>query len=276
MVTDQPKPLAIQFENVCKSFPSDKRDGSEPIVVLDHLTFSVEDHPNGEFVAILGPSGSGKSTVLNMLSGLLEPDSGIVQCYGKPITDHNPDAVTVPQSYTCFPWLSVLENVRFGLDLQGKSRSEANQIAEEYLAKVGLADRAEARVNELSGGMQQRVAIARALAVKPRLLLMDEPFGALDASIRTDMQQMLLKIWEEERSTIFFITHDITEALLLADRILVLSTKPAKIIQDLIVPFPRPRSAEIQFDDLFQKLSQSLIALLKTQGGTGGQVRVSL
>jgi len=160
-----------------------------------------------------------------MLAGQTAPNIGTVKTFGESINGDNPYAVTVQQAYTTFDWRTVLDNVVLGLEIQKKPVKEREKTAMHYLEKVGLADRAYAFPKELSGGMKQRVAIARALAMKPKLILMDEPFGALDANIREEMQQMLLNIWAEERNTIFFITHDITEAILLADRIVVMSAR---------------------------------------------------
>lgn len=265
----------IEFRGVSKSFIQKNHTHSEVIKVLDNFNLKLENHEDGEFLAVLGPSGSGKSTMLNMLAGLLLPDQGEVFTHGHKITGLNPDTVTVQQAYTCFPWLTAQGNVEFGLKVQGASASEAADKATYYLKKVGLGDRLGAMPNELSGGQQQRVAIARALAVKPHILLMDEPFGALDAQIRAEMQTLLLSLWEEEKNTVFFITHDITEALMLADRIIVLSSKPANIVQDLKVPFVRPRPASLAYDPGFVQLSQSLLELLKSSPGSG-QVRISI
>jgi NitT/TauT family transport system ATP-binding protein len=261
------------LDSVRKTFPSPH--GREPFVAVEGVTFSVPDDGDGEFVALLGPSGCGKSTVLNLISGLLAPDAGEVRIFGETLKGDNPKSVTVQQSYTCFPWLSVLGNVEFGLGIQGKPPAERRRIATEYLEKVGLADRLTASPRQLSGGMQQRVAIARALAMKPRIVLMDEPFGALDAQTRCEMQEMLLRLWSEEKNFILFVTHDITEALLLADRILVFSPRPAKIVQDMKVPFPRPRTPELAYETPFIELSQSLLELLK-RSPQSGQVRVSI
>ncbi|HZP82789.1 MAG TPA: ABC transporter ATP-binding protein, partial [Chthonomonadaceae bacterium] len=187
----------------------------------------------------------------------------------------NPLSVTVPQAYTCFPWLTVQGNVEFGLNIQGKSPQTRRQMAAEYLDKVGLKDRSAAYPRQLSGGMQQRVAIARTLAMRLPIVLMDEPFGALDAQTRADMQQMLLQLWQEEQNTILFITHDITEGLLLADRVIVFSPRPAQIVHDLKVPFARPRQPSLVYDPQFVNLSQALLQLLK-QTPNPGQVRVTV
>ena len=214
----------IEFINVSKRFP--ERKNEPPLEVLKTFDFKVERKDAGCFVVLLGPSGCGKSTILTLISGLALPDEGEVRLNGKLITGPAHDSATVPQAYTCFPWLTVLKNVEFGLTLAGRDKKERKAIAMEYLKKVGLADRCNAYPKQLSGGMQQRVAIARTLAIKPAIVLMDEPFGALDAQTRSEMQQMLMKLWDEEKNTIIFVTHDITEALLLGDRVIVFPTRP--------------------------------------------------
>lgn len=253
----------VELKNVSKLFP-DPRNG-ESLVALEKLNFTIRDEEAGEFVVLLGPSGCGKSTILSLISGLAAPDAGEVRVFGGLVTGPNPKSATVPQAYTCFPWLTALGNVEFGLAIQHKPKAVRRDIAEEYLHKVGLGDRLNAYPKQLSGGMQQRVAIARTLAIKPPIVLMDEPFGALDAQTRTEMQQMLLELWEEEKNTIIFVTHDITEALLLADRVIVLSSRPANIILDKkdldkIFGHQRPPSLvrEKEFVDLCEKLRQQL------------------
>jgi NitT/TauT family transport system ATP-binding protein len=267
----EPPANMIELHGVSKWF-GNKHDR---LTVIDGIDLAVPNKPEGEFIALLGPSGAGKSTILSMLAGLSFADAGEVITNGHAVKGPNPDTVTVQQNYTCFPWLTVQGNVEFGLSIAGKPADERRDVAMHYLEQVELADRAKAFPKELSGGMQQRVAIARALAMRPKIVLMDEPFGALDAQTRADMQQMLLKVWAEETNCIFFITHDITEALLLADRVVVLSPRPAKIVQDLVVPFPRPRPANIIFEEQFIQLSQALLQMLKKSPGSG-QVRVSI
>jgi len=252
----------IELSNVSKRF-DDLRTG-KALVAFENLSLRVEEKDKGQLVVLLGPSGCGKSTILNLISGLLTPDEGAVRAFGEVVTGPNPHSATVPQAYTCFPWLTTLGNTEFGLVVQRKSKRERRRIAIEYLAKVGLDDRLDAFPKQLSGGMQQRVAIARTLAIKPPILLMDEPFGALDAQTRVDMQQMLLNLWAEEKNTIVFVTHDITEALLLADRIVVFSSSPARVIWDLPVTFARPRSPMLVRDEEFIKISGYLLGLLKT------------
>ena len=272
-MVEESRPAVIELKDVSKTFPGGRR--REHVVAVEHVNLTISDEASGEFVALLGPSGCGKSTILSMVGGLMEPTSGEVKTFGKNVQGSNPDTVTVQQAYTCFPWLSVLANVEFGLRIMGKSGAQAKSIATDYLKRVGLGDRLDAYPRELSGGMQQRVAIARALATKSRILLMDEPFGALDAQTRAEMQQMLLELWGQEKQSVLFVTHDITEAVLLAERVIVFSSRPATVAQDVKIPFGRPRPPEILSDPEFVKTCQSLLALLK-QGSTIGQVRVTL
>jgi len=272
----QSSPPVIELTHVSKWFDTPtKTDKNAKVEVVNDVSLSVPDKPEGEFIAMLGPSGCGKSTILNMLAGQTAPNIGTVKTFGESINGDNPYAVTVQQAYTTFDWRTVLDNVVLGLEIQKKPVKEREKTAMHYLEKVGLADRAYAFPKELSGGMKQRVAIARALAMKPKLILMDEPFGALDANIREEMQQMLLNIWAEERNTIFFITHDITEAILLADRIVVMSARPTTIVQDLVVPFPRPRTVEVTASREFVEFSHTVLNILKNQSD-GGQIRVSV
>ena len=273
MVSEQAaKPPIIELENVGKWFNPPRGDR---LVAIENINLSIPDEEDGEFVVLLGPSGCGKSTILSMLSGMYAADTGEVRLFGKPVKYPEPSAVTVPQSYTCFPWLTVLGNVEFGLDVMGVPAAKRRKIAAEYLERVGLSDRLNASPRQLSGGMQQRVAIARTLAMRPPVVLMDEPFGALDAQTRTEMQEMLTALWAREKNLILFITHDITEALLLADRIVVLSPRPARIIHDMRVPLARPRLPAMVYDPKFVALSQALLDLLK-KSPTSGQVRVTL
>lgn len=194
-----------------------------------------------EFVCVIGPSGCGKSTLIRMLAGLESPSSGEVLLDGKPVFAPGPDRGMVFQGYTLFPWLTVKKNVMFGLEMSGHSRSTAEGEAMDWIGLVGLDKFADAYPSQLSGGMKQRVAIARALANKPRILLMDEPFGALDAQTRSKMQANLLEIWRNIDITVLFITHDLDEAIYLADRILVLKAHPGEVNELIEVSVPRPR-----------------------------------
>jgi NitT/TauT family transport system ATP-binding protein len=264
----------VELKKASKWFPP-SRNGGERLVAIEDLSFVVPDEAAGEFVVLLGPSGCGKSTILSLVAGLATPDAGEVRVFGRPVRHPEPEAVTVLQAYTCFPWLTALGNVEFGLTVRNRPAAERRKTAADYLQRVGLGDRLSAYPRQLSGGMQQRVAIARTLAMRLPIVLMDEPFGALDAQTRAEMQQMLIQLWTEEGNLILFITHDITEALLLADRVIVLSPRPAKIVHDMRVPFPRPRPQTLVYEEPFVKLSQFLLQLLK-QTPTSGQVRITV
>lgn len=267
LVQSAAAPAVMEFHQVTKTYTT----GKNSVLALEDISFTIPNEESGEFVALLGPSGSGKSTILNMISGLLSPSTGSLSILGKKITGPTEDAVTVQQQYTCFPWRTVLGNVEFGLEILGITGSEKTDRAMEYIKRVGLGDRGGAYPKELSGGMQQRVALARALALKRPILLMDEPFGALDAQTRADMQQMLMNIWSEEKNTIFFITHDISEAVLMADRILVLSPRPARVVHDVMIPFERPRPIMIQTEPRFAEIVQALLQVLRSAERSAGQ-----
>ena len=215
-----------------------------PVVALNGANLEIQDN---EFICVVGPSGCGKSTLLNILAGLLEPTSGEILVDGKPVEGTSVDRGVVFQQYALFPWLTVKKNVEFGLKLQKKSKEECEAIAMKYIKMVGLEKFTNSYPKELSGGMKQRVAIARAYAVNPSLLLMDEPFGALDAQTRTQLQTELLKTWEEEKKTCFFITHDVEEAILLASRVVVMSARPGRIkeVIDIDIPYPRDQESKI-------------------------------
>jgi NitT/TauT family transport system ATP-binding protein len=253
--------LALEFKGVVKRFRQKRND--EPIVVFDGLDFSVTGDASGEILVLLGPSGCGKTTLLNLVSGLLTPDEGEIRVFGDLVIGPNSHSVMVPQAYTCFPWLTALGNVEFGLAVRGFSRRERRLLSVEYLTKVGLGDRLDAYPSELSGGMQQRVAIARTLVLRPTIVLMDEPFGALDSQTRTQMQQLVLALWGQEKNLILFVTHDIQEALLLADRIFLLPPRPVKrIVTEVHVPFGRPRSETLLFEPSFAVLARQLRTML--------------
>ncbi|MFL6681207.1 MAG: ABC transporter ATP-binding protein [Burkholderiaceae bacterium] len=216
----------------------------------------------GEFVCLLGPSGCGKSTLLGALAGHLAPARGTVRVDGVAVDGPHPDRGLVFQQHTLFPWQRVIDNVAFGLKMKGVARAERHARARALLASVGL-DGFESRwPSQLSGGMQQRVEIARMLINEPRVLLMDEPFGALDALTRGRMQQLLLEVWGRFRTTVVFVTHDIDEALFLADRLLVMSARPGRIVEDLQLDFPRPREAELVTSPRFAALKRHCLHLL--------------
>ena len=221
----------------------------------------------GQFVCILGPSGCGKSTLLGALAGHLVPSQGTLHMDGQVVVGPSQQRGMVFQQHTLFPWRSVRENVAFGLKMRGVGKAERLAAADEILALVGLQGFAEHWPNQLSGGMQQRVEIARVLINRPRLLLMDEPFGALDALTRMNMQALLLDIWTQIRTTVVFVTHDIDEALFLADRILVMSPRPGRIIEDFTLSFPRPRDTGLMTTAEFTHLKRHCLELLHHEDG---------
>ena len=231
------QPVVIEVQNLIKDFPTE--DGVRR--VLNDVSFNVHKR---EFMSIIGPSGCGKSTVIRIMACLEELTDGVILLDGKAVTEPGADRGMVFQKYTLFPWLTVKKNVMFGLEVGNMSNFDAEREALQWLDIVGLEPYAELYPAQLSGGMQQRVAIARALANKPKVLLMDEPFGALDAQSRAKMQAYLLQIWEKINITIIFITHDLDEAVYLSDRVLVLKANPGEIQEMVEVPVPRPRGPE--------------------------------
>ena len=237
----------IELKNVCYAY------GNE--IAFRYINLNIQ---KGESVIIQGPNGCGKSTLLNIIAGLDTPTSGAVYIDGKKIEGTGTERGVVFQQYALFPWLTVLKNVMFGLKLQGKSDAEAKEIAMKYIKMVQLEDFVNHYPKELSGGMKQRVAIARAYAVKPEVLLMDEPFGALDAQTRTQLQTELLKTWESERKTCFFITHDVDEAIILAQRVIVMSARPGRIKDIVDIDIPYPRDQETKMSPRFMELKNHI------------------
>lgn len=246
-------PAAISFEAVEQVFKGN--DGS-PIHALSNLSFAIGRH---EFVSVLGPSGCGKSTLLRLVAGLIRPTSGRVSIFGTQVKEPGDEIGIVFQKPTLLPWYSVVENVTFPMRHKyGRVEARDVQRALELLDLVGLAEFAGKRIDELSGGMQQRVGIARALLLDPDVLLMDEPFSALDALTRDEMSFELLRIWRERPKTVLFITHSIPEALLLSDRILVMSERPGSIREEIVVPFGRPRTMDTLGDPQFSRLANHI------------------
>ncbi len=238
-----------------------RRRGGE-VVAVDGLSLTVQDK---EFVCIVGPSGCGKSTLLRVIAGLSRPQAGEVTLDGERVTAPGADRGMVFQSYTLFPWLTVQGNVEFGPRLSGRPSEEYVQVARRYIDLVGLAGFEHAYPKELSGGMQQRAAIARALANDPEILLMDEPFGALDAQTRSLMQELLLRVWEQTHKTVLFVTHDIEEAILLADRIYVMTARPGRIKHEVRVPLPRPRTVAVLDSDGFIRLRREVYQSIREE-----------
>lgn len=246
----------IQLDSVSMVF---KRAGVEVHAVSD---VSITIQP-GEFVSFLGPSGCGKSTVLNLIAGILKPTSGFASIDGEPVREPTPICNVVFQQHSLFPWMSVLQNVAFGPKMLGHASPEA--VGRTFLNMVGLERFKDAYPAMLSGGMQQRVAIARALATYPPVLLMDEPFGALDAQTRSIMQEELLKIWSEFKTTVAFITHDLDEAIFLSDRIIVMRTLPGSIKEEIYVDLPRPRSPAVMLSDEFAAIRKRIMDLIRDE-----------
>ncbi|MFT5420956.1 MAG: NitT/TauT family transport system ATP-binding protein [Candidatus Endobugula sp.] len=248
----------IQIDAVTISFGS----GADKNTAVQSTTLDILP---GEFVCILGPSGCGKSTLLNSVAGYIKPTSGHVLLDGKEITGPAPDRGMVFQQYSLFPWKTVHQNIAFGPQIGGHSPQECDSIANTFLDMIGLSNMAKKYPSELSGGMQQRVGIARALANYPSVLLMDEPFGALDAQTRIIMQESLLNIWSEFGITVLFVTHDVDEAIFLADRILIMSANPGSIIADLSVDLPRPRSSELGTTEKFIDLKRDCLSYIRKE-----------
>lgn len=248
----------IEIQDVTISFGS----GATFNLAVDRTRLDITP---GEFVCILGPSGCGKSTLLNSVAGYVQPSTGKVLVDGEEVLKPSPDRGMVFQQYSLFPWKTVHQNIAFGPHLAGHSARECDSIANTFLAMIGLSNIADKLPGELSGGMQQRVGIARALANYPSVLLMDEPFGALDAQTRLIMQENLLNIWSEFGTTVLFVTHDVDEAIFLADRILVMSTSPGSVIADLKVNVPRPRGPEVATSEEFIALKKQCLGCIREE-----------
>ena len=248
-------PVKVHIENVVKKFNG--RNGE--MVALNGVTLDI--HYN-EFICVVGPSGCGKSTLLNIIAGLLEPTSGEVYCDGKLVEGTGTDRGVVFQQYALFPWLTVKKNVRFALEMRGIKGKEADNLAMMYLEKVDLTKFADHYPKELSGGMKQRVAIARAYAADPQVLLMDEPFGALDAQTRTQLQTELLQTWERDQKTCFFITHDVDEAIILAQKVIVMSARPGRVKAIIDIDIPYPRDQETKMSPRFLELKNEIWSLV--------------
>lgn len=247
----------IEADEVRKVFPGRKR-----ITALDGLSIRVK---RNEFVSIIGPSGCGKSTFLLMLAGLEQATGGRIHIEGKPVDGPDPKRAIVFQEYLLFPWRTVRKNIEFGPQVRNVPETERRRISDHYIRLVGLGGFENRYPHELSGGMKQRVAIARALANSPDVLLMDEPFGALDALTREMLQLELLRIWQEARCTIVFVTHSISEAVYLSDRVAVISNRPGRILSEITIDLPRPRSRELLVDPAFLAYEQKLRDLVWPQ-----------
>ncbi len=238
--------------------------GKQTVQAVQDVTLTI--HP-GEFVALLGASGCGKSTLLNAVAGFLKPTQGEILVDGEPVTAPGIDRGMVFQQHALFPWKTVEENVAFGLKMRGVPSYERQAQVRTFLHLVGLEDVTQAYPAQLSGGMQQRVGLARVLINQPRVMLMDEPFGALDAQSRVLMQELLLHLWHEVRTTVLFVTHDVDEAIFLADRIAIMRARPGRLKQELEVPLPRPRILEIATDDTFIRLKREALTSIRAEAG---------
>jgi len=243
----------LVIESVARTFPGVR--GGAATEALQPTTLAVDDN---DFITVLGPSGCGKSTLLRIVAGLDTPTSGRVLLDGAPVTRPGADRGMVFQSYTLFPWLTVEQNICFGLRERGESQVRQDEIAAHYIGKVGLGGFEHHYPKMLSGGMQQRTAIARALANDPKILLLDEPFGALDNQTRGLMQELLLSVWEAERKTVLFVTHDIEEAIFMANRVVVMTARPGRIKADVPVPLPHPRHYTLKTAPEFSALKARL------------------
>lgn len=256
---------AIEVTNLRKTY-FDEYANSD-VTAIGDVSFTVNQ---GEFVSILGPSGCGKTTVLNIIAGFIKQSSGRVLVANGEVKGPGPDRGVVFQSFALFPWKTALQNVAFGLKVKGVAKEERERIAEEYLQIVGLGGMSGKYPHEMSGGMQQRVGVARVLANSPEVMLMDEPFASVDAQTRVSLQEDLTKVWEERRPTVFFVTHDVEEAIFLSDRILVLSSRPSTVKEIITVDIPRPRRwDDLLEDQKFRRLAHYIFGLLghRTRAG---------
>jgi NitT/TauT family transport system ATP-binding protein len=266
-------PPKIELRNVTKSFQDLKR-GRETVAV-EKFSLAVQD---GEFLCLLGPSGCGKSTILNLVAGFEHPTKGEVLLDGEPILRPGPDRGVVFQEPMLFPWLTVLDNITFGPRMNGGRPEAYLSAAARYITLMGLSGFERHRPYELSGGMKQRVAIARAWITDPKVLLLDEPFGALDAQTRLMMQELLVRVWEQARTTVVFVTHDVEEAIFLADRVCLMTARPGQLKEDLRIPFDRPRNYEDLVPDkryvelkrqVFHSIREETIKFMTQDSGAG-------
>jgi ABC-type nitrate/sulfonate/bicarbonate transport system ATPase subunit len=265
-------PNVLELKGVGKSFVNP--DGHVFEAIKD-VSLTVRDEPGvGEFRVFLGPSGCGKSTILNIVAGLFSPTSGEALVRGLPVTGPGPDRGMVFQSYSSYPWLTVLDNVAFGLMLRGVPRRDREAAARNWIKKVGLEGTEKKYPRQLSGGMRQRVAIARTLAARPQIILMDEPFGALDVQTRLGMQNLINELWEEIEGTILFVTHDIAEAVYLADTIHILSAGPGTIVDEVTVDLPLHRTEDLKSTARFRELETIVLDKIRKQA-KGGNLRIT-
>jgi len=251
----------VEIQGVSKSFQKILKDGTTEVKALADVHLSIREN---EFISIIGPSGCGKTTLLKIIDGLIPHDSGKILIGGKQVTAPGPDRAVVFQTFALLPWRTVLANVEFSLELRRVAKEERTSIARDYLKRVGLEDFELHYPHELSGGMQQRAGLARALAVNPLILLMDEPFGSVDAQTRQLLQEELLQLWQREQKTVIFITHSMDEAVYLSDRVVVMTPRPGRVAEILDVPLARPRIADdVRRDPKFVDLTNYIWDSLK-------------
>lgn len=253
----------LELTGICKSY----RRGNESVPVLRDISLHVG---TGEFVTLIGPSGSGKSTLFRLIGGVEQPDSGQISINGKVVTGDRGLISYMPQQASLFPWLSVVDNISMALVTSGTSKQVAREQAKEWLERIHLGGVAQEYPHVLSGGMQQRVSFLRALIMRRDVMCLDEPFAALDALTREEMQQWLLSLWEADRRSVLFVTHSIEEALMLSDRIYVLSPAPATVLREIVIPFERPRRSDVWTEAAFIELKQEVLGLM----GIGASSRV--
>jgi NitT/TauT family transport system ATP-binding protein len=252
--------MHLSVNGVSKTFG----EGRRAKLVLDDISFSID---SGEFVALVGSSGSGKSTVMRLIAGLELPSAGVIALDGRSVRGPGPDRGMVFQKYSLYPWMTAAQNVAFGMTLQGLPRALVRERTAYFLEVVGLQDAARRLPRELSGGMQQRVAIARALAADPKVVLLDEPFGALDLQIRESMQEFLYQLWERSGLTALLITHDLEEALLLAKRVHIMAPRPGRIVRTVEADLDRSNLAHLRVSAQFLELREELVNTLRTLDG---------
>ena len=249
---------AIVLKGIVKAYPDEQPD--QQILALDRIDLTINQ---GEFVSLIGPSGCGKTTLLKIVDGLLSHDAGEVTVRGAKVKGPGPERAVVFQSFALLPWRTVEGNIVFGLELKGVKKAACREIAQRYINMVGLKGFERRYPGQLSGGMQQRVGLARALAVDPDILLMDEPFGALDAQTRTLLQADLERIWEADQKTVVFVTHAMDEAVFLSDRVVIMSPRPGRIHEIVEVDLPRPRGEEVRKDPRFVELTSYVWDVLR-------------
>jgi NitT/TauT family transport system ATP-binding protein len=266
-------PLKLDLKNVYVSYTDRK---GQTVQAVNDMNFGIENKPGiGELAVFLGPSGCGKSTVLKSIAGLMRQDSGDILVDGKPVESTGRDRGMVFQGYTSFAWRTVRENVEYGLELQGIDKAERKKAALAIIEQVGLKDFADSLPKQLSGGMKQRVAIARTLINKPKLVLMDEPFGALDPQTRWGMQTLILDILRNQDNTVLFVTHDVSEAVYLADDIFILAHRPTHVLHRIKVPYFESRDVKLKQSTEFKRIENEVLELLH-QSNVQGNIRVAL